>query len=162
MVQRPASFEIPDRPGAYLFRDRHGAVLYVGKAKSLRKRVANYFGRDLLTRTRNMVEASDSVEWIVTDNEIEAIHLEYTLIQKHQPRFNIRLKDDKSFPFLAITRNEEWPRAAVMRGKRRKGTQYFGPYAHAYATTSRGAPARVWGRWSPGSTWRMWTDWPNS
>lgn len=133
MVQRPAPSEIPDRPGAYLFRDRHGAVLYVGKAKSLRKRVANYFGRDLLTRTRNMVEASDAVEWIVTDNEIEAIHLEYTLIQKHQPRFNIRLRDDKSFPFLAITRNEEWPRATVMRGKRRKGTQYFGPYAHAYA-----------------------------
>jgi len=133
MVQRPASSEIPDRPGAYLFRDRHGAVLYVGKAKSLRKRVANYFGRDLLARTSNMVGASESIEWIVTDNEIEAIHLEYTLIQKHQPRFNIRLRDDKSFPFLAITTNEEWPRATVMRGKHRKGTRYFGPYAHAYA-----------------------------
>ncbi|MFH2072590.1 MAG: GIY-YIG nuclease family protein, partial [Actinomycetota bacterium] len=133
MVQRPAPSEIPDRPGVYLFRDRHGAVLYVGKAKSLRKRVANYFGVDLAARTLNMVETADAVEWIVTDNEVEAIHLEYTLIQKHQPRFNIRLRDDKSFPFLAITRGEEWPRATVMRGKRRKGTQYFGPYAHAYA-----------------------------
>ncbi|MBU1226934.1 MAG: excinuclease ABC subunit UvrC [Actinobacteria bacterium] len=132
-MQRPAPSEIPDRPGVYLFRDRHGAVLYVGKAKSLRKRVANYFGVDLAARTLNMVETADAVEWIVTDNEVEAIHLEYTLIQKHQPRFNIRLRDDKSFPFLAITRGEEWPRATVMRGKRRKGTQYFGPYAHAYA-----------------------------
>jgi len=133
MVQRPAPSEIPDLPGTYLFRDRHGAVLYVGKAKSLRKRLANYFGSDLAVRTRNMVEAADSVEWIVTENEVEALHLEYTLIQRHQPRFNIRLRDDKSFPFLAITRGEDWPRATVMRGKRRKGTQYFGPYAHAYA-----------------------------
>jgi len=133
MVQRPAPSEIPDLPGTYLFRDRHGAVLYAGKAKSLRKRVANYFGSDLAVRTRNMVEAADSVEWIVTDNEVEALHLEYTLIQRHQPRFNIRLRDDKSFPFLAITRGEDWPRATVIRGKRRKGTQYFGPYAHAYA-----------------------------
>jgi len=133
MVQRPAPSEIPDRPGAYLFRDRHGAVLYVGKAKSLRKRVANYFATDLAVRTRNMVEAADSVEWIVTDNEVEAFHLEYTLIQRHQPRFNIRLRDDKSYPFLAISRSDDWPRASVMRGKRRKGTQYFGPYAHAYA-----------------------------
>ena len=133
MVQRPAPSEIPDRPGVYMFRDRHGAVLYVGKAKSLRKRVANYFAADLAVRTRNMVEAADSVEWIVTDNEVAAFHLEYTLIQKHQPRFNIRLRDDKSYPFLAITRSEEWPRATVMRGKRRKGNQYFGPYAHTYA-----------------------------
>ncbi|MCJ7725084.1 MAG: GIY-YIG nuclease family protein, partial [Acidimicrobiia bacterium] len=129
MVQRPAPSEIPDRPGAYLFRDRHGAVLYAGKAKSLRKRVANYFATDLAVRTRNMVEAADSVEWIVTENEVEAFHLEYTLIQKHQPRFNIRLRDDKSYPFLAITRSEDWPRATVTRGRRRKGTQYFGPYA---------------------------------
>lgn len=133
MLERPASSEIPDQPGVYLFRDRHGAVLYVGKAKSLRKRVANYFAPDLAVRTRNMVDAAESVEWIVTDNEVEAIHLEYTLIQRHQPRFNIRLRDDKSYPFLAITRSEEWPRATVMRGRRRKGNQYFGPFAHAYA-----------------------------
>ena len=131
MVRKPT--DIPDSPGAYLFRDAAGAVLYVGKAKSLRKRVANYFTTGLSPRTRSMVEAADSVEWIVTDSDVAAIMLEYSLIKKHRPRFNIRLKDDKSFPYLAITRNQEWPRASVMRGKRRKGTQYFGPYAQAYA-----------------------------
>ena len=133
MVLRPLPDEIPDTPGAYLFRDRHGAVLYAGKAKSLRKRLANYFGADLSPRTRTMVDAADSVDWIVTGNEVEALMVEYSLIQKHQPRFNIRLRDDKSFPYLAITRSDEWPRATVMRGKRHKGNQYFGPYAHAYA-----------------------------
>ncbi|MBT8213743.1 MAG: excinuclease ABC subunit UvrC [Acidimicrobiia bacterium] len=132
-MRRPPSSEIPDAPGAYLFRDAHGAVLYVGKAKSLRKRLANYFARDLQPRTRAMVDAADSVEWIVTDGEIAALHLEFNLIKQHAPRFNIRLKDDKSFPYLAITRSEDWPRALVMRGRRRKGTEYFGPYAHAYA-----------------------------
>ena len=133
MVRRPPSSSVPDSPGVYLFRDAHGAVLYVGKAKSIRKRLANYFARDLLARTRAMVEAAESVEWIVTDNEVAALMLEYSLAQEHQPRFNIRLRDDKSFPYLAITRYQEWPRAMVMRGKRRKGVQYFGPYAHAYA-----------------------------
>lgn len=132
-VRRPQPAEIPDTPGAYIFRDEHGAVLYVGKAKSLRKRVSSYFTRVLATRTIAMVSAADSVEWIVTENEVEAVMLEYSLIQKHKPRFNIRLRDDKSYPFLALTRSEEWPRATVMRGKRRKGTEYFGPYAHAYA-----------------------------
>ncbi len=131
MVRRPP--DIPDAPGAYLFRDRNGAVLYVGKAKSLRKRLANYFTVGLEPRTRSMVDAADSVDWIVTDSEVAAIMLEYSLIKEHRPRFNIRLRDDKSFPYLAITRNQEWPRASVMRGRRRKGTQYFGPYAHAYA-----------------------------
>ncbi|MCB2224249.1 MAG: excinuclease ABC subunit UvrC [Actinobacteria bacterium] len=133
MVERPAPSEIPDRPGVYLWRDRHGAVLYVGKAKSLRKRIANYFASDLPVRTANMVDAAATVEWIVTDSDVAALHLEFTLIQQHQPRFNIRLRDDKSFPYLAITRSDAWPRATVMRGRRRKGTQYFGPYAHAYA-----------------------------
>jgi len=133
MVSRPQPEEIPDSPGAYLFRDRHGAVLYAGKAKSLRKRVANYFGAELSVRTQAMVDRAASVDWIVTDNEVEALMVEYSLIQKHRPRFNIRLRDDKSFPYLAITRSEEWPRATVMRGKRQKGHQYFGPYAHAYA-----------------------------
>jgi len=132
-VRRPPAAEIPDAPGAYQFRDDHGALLYVGKAKSLRKRVGSYFSRDLPVRTKAMVSAADSVDWIVTETEVEAIMLEYSLIQQHQPRFNIRLRDDKSYPFLAITRSEEWPRATVMRGKRRSGTQYFGPYAHAYA-----------------------------
>ena len=133
VVRRPPPAEIPNGPGAYQFRDRHGAILYVGKAKSLRKRVGSYFSRDLATRTRAMVAAAESVDWIVTETEVEALMLEYTLIQKHQPRFNIRLRDDKSYPFLAITRSEEWPRATVMRGKRRSGTEYFGPYGHAYA-----------------------------
>ena len=124
---------LPRKPGVYLMRDRHGKVIYVGKAKSLRKRVGSYFSRGLSTRTMAMVTAADTVDWIVTETEVEAIMLEYELIQKHQPRFNIRLRDDKSFPFLAITRSEEWPRATVMRGKLKSGTQYFGPYAHAYA-----------------------------
>ncbi len=132
-MRRPTSAEIPDAPGAYLFRDSHGQVLYVGKAKSLRKRVANYFGKDLQVRTQAMVDAADSVDWIVTDSEVAALMLEYSLIKKHRPRFNIRLRDDKSYPYLAITRSDEWPRARVMRGKKRKGTEYFGPYAHTYA-----------------------------
>jgi len=133
MVRKPATSEVPESAGAYVFRDRHGAVLYVGKAKSLRSRVLSYFGRELALRTRAMVDSADTVEWIVTDTEVEALLLEYSLIQKHKPRFNIRLRDDKSYPYLAITRSEEWPRATVMRGKRRRGNQYFGPYGHAYA-----------------------------
>jgi len=133
MERRPAPAEIPDLPGAYLFRDRHGAVTYVGKAASLRKRVSSYFTKDLAVRTRAMVDASESVEWIVTDTEVEALMVEYSLIQSHQPRFNIRLRDDKSYPYLAITTSEQWPRATVMRGARRAGNRYFGPYGHAYA-----------------------------
>jgi len=133
MERRPPASEIPDRPGAYLFRDRHGEVLYVGKARSLRKRLPAYFARELPARTRAMVEGADSVEWIVTDGEVAALMMEYNLIKEHRPRFNIRLRDDKSYPYLAITRGEEWPRATVMRGKRRGDTQYFGPYANAYA-----------------------------
>ena len=133
MVAKPAPAEIPESPGAYMFRDHHGAVLYAGKAKSLRSRVNSYFARELAPRTRAMVDAADTVEWIVTDTEVEALLLEYGLIQKHKPRFNIRLRDDKSYPYLAMTRSEEWPRATVMRGKRRRGNQYFGPYGHAYA-----------------------------
>jgi excinuclease ABC subunit C len=107
--------------------------VYVGKAKSLRKRTANYFAADLPPRTRTMVNAAADLEWIVTESELAALMLEYSLIQELQPTYNVRLKDDKSFPYLAITRNEEWPRAAVMRGKRRKGVEYFGPYAKAYS-----------------------------
>ena len=133
MVQRPPTSSVPDSPGVYMFRDQHGAVLYVGKAKSIRKRLSNYFACDLAPRTRAMVDSADTVEWIVTENEVAALMMEYSLAQEHQPRFNIRLRDDKSFPYLAITRYQDWPRAMVMRGKRRKGVQYFGPYAHAYA-----------------------------
>ena len=132
-VNRPPPAEIPDAPGAYLFRNAHGQVTYVGKAKSLRKRVASYFTKDLAPRTRAMMEASDRVEWIVVNSEVAALFLEYSLIKEHRPRFNIRLRDDKSYPYLAITRSDQWPRARVMRGTKKKGTQYFGPYAHVYA-----------------------------
>jgi excinuclease ABC subunit C len=110
-------------------------VIYVGKASSLRQRLSNYFQdpRSLPPRTAAMVAAADSVEWTLVRNEVEAIMLEYSLIKQHRPRFNIRLRDDKSYPFLAITLDDEWPRAMVVRGRKRKGVRYFGPYAHAYA-----------------------------
>ena len=133
MVPRPPPAEVPDTPGVYLFRDEHGEVLYVGKALSLRKRIANYFASDLPVKTRAMTQAAESLEWIVTPSDVAAIMLEYSLVQAQQPRFNIRLRDDKSFPYLAITDDETWPRAMVMRGKRRKGVRYFGPYARAYS-----------------------------
>ncbi len=135
MVARPPAGSIPDTPGSYQFKDGHGRVIYVGKAKSLRSRLSNYFAapHTLLPRTRQMVQAAETVEWIEVRNEVEALFLEYNLIKEHRPRFNIRLKDDKSYPFLAVTLDEEWPRAMVMRGKKRKGVRYFGPYAHAYA-----------------------------
>jgi excinuclease ABC subunit C len=133
MLARPRPSEIPDIPGVYLFRDEHGEVLYVGKALSLRKRIANYFAPDLPVKTKAMMAAASALDWIVTSSDVAAIMLEYSLIQEHQPRFNIRLRDDKSFPYLAITADEEWPRAMVMRGKRRKGVRYFGPYARAYS-----------------------------
>ena len=133
MRTRPPAANVPDAPGVYIFRDVEGRPLYVGKAKSLRKRTANYFTSDLAPRTRAMVDAADDLDWIVTDSEVAALMLEYSLVQEYQPQFNVRLKDDKSFPYLAITRYEEWPRAMVMRGKRRKGVQYFGPFARAYS-----------------------------
>src|SRR3954467_4944608 len=135
MLQRPPAGTIPDAPGSYQFKDRDGRVIYVGKAKSLRSRLSNYFQNPahLLPRTAQMVQAADSVEWIEVRNEVEALMLEYNLIQRHRPRFNIRLGDDKSSPFMAITMSDEWPRAMVRRGAKEKGTRYFGPYAHAYA-----------------------------
>jgi excinuclease ABC subunit C len=135
MVARPEPGSIPDAPGSYQFLEAGGRVVYVGKAKSLRSRLSNYFAPEysLPERTRQMVQAADRVEWIVAQNEVEAFFLEYNLIKRHRPRFNIRLKDDKSYPFLAVTLDEEWPRAMVMRGQKRKGVRYFGPFAHAYA-----------------------------
>jgi excinuclease ABC subunit C len=132
-VERPVPSTIPDTPGSYQFKDARGRVLYVGKAKSLRSRVMSYFGTGLTERTRQMVAAADTVEWIGVRNEVEALFLEFNLIQKHRPRFNIRYNDDKSYPYLAVTLDEEWPRAMVLRGAKRKGVRYFGPYAHAYA-----------------------------
>jgi excinuclease ABC subunit C len=133
--QRPPAGTIPDAPGSYQFKDRDGRVIYVGKAKSLRSRLSNYFVNpvSLPPRTAQMVATADSVEWIQVDNDVEALMLEYSLIKQHRPRFNIRLRDDKSYPFLALTMDDEWPRAMVMRGQKRKGVRYFGPYGHAYA-----------------------------
>jgi len=134
-MKRPPPGTIPDRPGSYQFKDEHGRVIYVGKAKSLRQRLSNYFGNPALMnpRTAQMVATAATVEWIEVQNEVEALMLEYSLIKQHRPRFNIRLIDDKSYPFLAITLSDQWPRARVMRGAKQKGTKYFGPYAHAYA-----------------------------
>jgi len=135
MVQRPPAGTIPDTPGSYQFKDGDGRVIYVGKAKSLRSRLSSYFQdpRNLHQRTRQMVEAAESVEWMQVGNEVEALMLEYTLIQRHKPRFNVRYMDDKSYPFLCVTTVDEWPRAMVMRGKHKKGNRYFGPYGQAYA-----------------------------
>jgi excinuclease ABC subunit C len=132
-ASRPAPSSIPDAPGAYLFRDADGRVVYAGKASSLRKRLASYWGKPLHARTEAMVESATSVEWIVASTEVDALMLEYNLIQKHKPRFNIRYRDDKSYPYLAITVGEKWPRAQVLRGTKRKGVRYFGPYGHAWA-----------------------------
>ncbi len=135
MVVRPPASEIPDAPGSYQFKDVEGRVLYVGKAKSLRSRINSYFANPATQhpRTVQMVATAETVEWIQVRNDVEALMLEYNLIKEHRPRFNVRLVDDKSFPYLAVTTSDRWPRARVMRGAKKKGTRYFGPYAHAYA-----------------------------
>ncbi|MCD9873965.1 excinuclease ABC subunit UvrC [Streptomyces guryensis] len=132
---RPKPGQIPDSPGVYRFRDEHRRVIYVGKAKSLRQRLANYF-QDLASlhpRTRTMVTTAASVEWTVVSTEVEALQLEYSWIKEFDPRFNVKYRDDKSYPYLAVTMNEEFPRVQVMRGHKRKGVRYFGPYGHAWA-----------------------------
>ncbi|MFI8565849.1 excinuclease ABC subunit UvrC [Rhodococcus sp. NPDC078407] len=132
---RPATGTIPVEPGVYKFRDPHGRVVYVGKAKSLRSRLNSYFAdvASLHPRTRQMVTTAASVEWTVVTTEVEALQLEYNWIKEFDPRFNVRYRDDKSYPMLAVTMNEEFPRLFVYRGPRRKGVRYFGPYAHAWA-----------------------------
>lgn len=132
-VARPEPSTVPDQPGVYLFRDAEGRVVYVGKARSLRKRLASYWSRPLHPRTEAMMAAAESVDWIVASTEVDALMLEYNLIKQHQPRFNIRYKDDKSYPYLAVTVGERWPRAQVLRGTRRRDVRYFGPFGHAYA-----------------------------
>jgi len=132
---RPAPGEIPDSPGVYRFRDPHGRVVYVGKAKSLRSRLSSYF-QDLMAlhpRTQAMVTTASSVDWVTVGTEVEALQLEYSWIKEYDPRFNVRYRDDKSYPYLAVTLDEEFPRITVMRGAKRKGVRYFGPYAHAWA-----------------------------
>ncbi|HEX3707081.1 MAG TPA: excinuclease ABC subunit UvrC [Mycobacteriales bacterium] len=132
---RPAAGSIPDSPGVYRFRDDHGRVIYVGKAKSLRSRLGSYF-QDIAAlhiRTQTMVRTAASVDWTVVATEVEALQLEYSWIKQYDPRFNVRYRDDKSYPWLAVTLDETYPRAQVMRGAKRKGVKYFGPYTHAWA-----------------------------
>ncbi|MGH3482938.1 MAG: excinuclease ABC subunit UvrC, partial [Nocardioidaceae bacterium] len=132
---RPAPGTIPDAPGVYRFRDEHGRVIYVGKAKSLRARLSSYF-QDLAhqhPRTQTMVTTAAGVEWTVVSNEVEALQLEYSWIKEYDPRFNVKYRDDKSYPWLAVTLNEEFPRVMVGRGAKRRGVRYFGPYSHAWA-----------------------------
>ena len=132
---RPKPGQIPDSPGVYKFRDEHRRVIYVGKAKSLRQRLSSYFQdiTNLHPRTATMVTTAASVEWTVVSTEVEALQLEYSWIKEFDPRFNVKYRDDKSYPSLAVTMNEEFPRVQVMRGPKRKGVRYFGPYAHAWA-----------------------------
>ncbi|HET8642395.1 MAG TPA: excinuclease ABC subunit UvrC [Pseudonocardiaceae bacterium] len=132
---RPAPGTIPDAPGVYRFRDAGGRVIYVGKAKSLRSRLNSYFAdlSALHVRTRQMVTSAAGVEWTVVSTEVEALQLEYNWIKEFDPRFNVRYRDDKSYPVLAVTLHEEYPRLHVYRGPRRKGVRYFGPFAHAWA-----------------------------
>ncbi|MGW5396995.1 excinuclease ABC subunit UvrC [Streptomyces sp. NPDC003952] len=132
---RPEPGQIPDSPGVYKFRDEHRRVIYVGKAKSLRQRLASYF-QDLAglhPRTATMVTTAASVEWTVVSTEVEALQLEYSWIKEFDPRFNVKYRDDKSYPSLAVTMNEDYPRVQVMRGPKKKGVRYFGPYGHAWA-----------------------------
>ncbi|MDR1295354.1 MAG: excinuclease ABC subunit UvrC [Bifidobacteriaceae bacterium] len=132
---RPAPGEIPTEPGVYRFRDANGRVVYVGKAKNLRSRLSNYFQdpSGLHPRTRHMVASANSVEWTVVATEVEALSLEYSWIKEFDPRFNIKYRDDKSYPYLALTMTETYPRAQVLRGAKKKGNRYFGPFSHAWA-----------------------------
>ena len=132
---RPAPGTIPTSAGVYRFRDATGRVVYVGKAKSLRSRLNSYFAdlSALHPRTRQMVTTAASVEWTVVSTEVEALQLEYSWIKEYDPRFNVKYRDDKSYPSLAVTLHEEFPRLQVMRGPKKKGVRYFGPYAHAWA-----------------------------
>jgi excinuclease ABC subunit C len=132
---RPAPGSIPESPGVYRFRDSHGRVIYVGKAKNLRARLSSYFAdfAGLHPRTQSMVTSAAGVDWTVVGTEVEALQLEYSWIKEFDPRFNVRYRDDKSYPYLAVTLDEEYPRVMVMRGAKRRGTRYFGPYSHAWA-----------------------------
>ena len=132
---RPAPGSIPEAPGVYRFSDSRGRVVYVGKAKSLRQRLNSYFAdlTNLHPRTRQMVTTAAQVEWTVVATEVEALQLEYNWIKEFDPRFNVRYRDDKTYPVLAVTLHEDFPRLHVYRGPRRKGVRYFGPYAHAWA-----------------------------
>ena len=135
MIERPSPDSIPDAPGSYQFFDEDGRVIYVGKAKSLRNRVMSYFASlDALSpKTAQMISQAVKVEWVQVATEVEALLLEYSLIKTYKPRFNVRLIDDKSYPWLAISLSERWPGAYVTRGKLRRGTRYYGPYTNVKA-----------------------------
>ncbi|MFW0182886.1 excinuclease ABC subunit UvrC [Rothia sp. CCM 9417] len=132
---RPAPGEIPTQPGVYRFRDEYGRIIYVGKAKNLRNRLNSYFAKvdSLSPKTYAMVHTAASVEWTVVGSELESLQLEYTWIKEFKPRFNIAFRDDKSYPYLAVTLKDRYPRAQVMRGEKKKGVRYFGPYSQAWA-----------------------------
>ena len=132
---RPAPGAIPESPGVYRFRDNRGRVIYVGKAKSLRQRLNQYFAdfASLHPRTQAMLSSAAGVDWTIVTTEVEALQLEYSWIKEYDPRFNVKYRDDKSYPYLAVTMSEDYPRVMVMRGAKRKGTRYFGPYSHAWA-----------------------------
>ena len=132
---RPAPGSIPESPGVYRFRDSRGRVIYVGKAKNLRSRLNSYFAdfAGLHPRTQSMLRSAAGVDWTIVGTEVEALQLEYSWIKEFDPRFNVRYRDDKSYPYLAVTLGEEFPRVTVMRGAKRRGVRYFGPYSHAWA-----------------------------
>ena len=135
MLKQPEQGSIPTKPGSYQFFDKTGTIIYVGKAKNLRNRVNSYFGskKTMASRTKRMMQEATHLEWIQVRNELEALMLEFTLIKEHKPRFNVDLKDNKSYPYLSVTLNEKWPRPTITRGKRRKGVRYFGPYGNVKA-----------------------------
>jgi len=135
VLKQPEQGTIPTKPGSYQFFDKTGTVIYVGKAKNLRNRVNSYFGssKTMASRTQRMMEEATHLEWIQVRNELEALMLEFTLIKEHKPRFNVDLKDNKSYPYLSVTLNEKWPRPTITRGKRKKGVRYFGPYGNVKA-----------------------------
>jgi len=151
---RPAPGTIPEQPGVYRFRDGDGRVIYVGKAKNLRSRLNSYFAdpQGLHPRTHKMVHTAISVDWVVVDTEVAALQLEFSWIKEFDPRFNVMYRDDKSYPYLAVTVGEEYPRLQVMRGEKRKGVRYFGPFSHAWAIREtldlllRVFPARTCGK----------------
>jgi len=132
---RPAPGEIPEAPGVYRYRDGRGRVIYVGKAKSLRQRLNQYFAdfAGLHPRTQAMLTEAASVDWTIVSTEVEALQLEYSWIKEYDPKFNVKYRDDKSYPYLAVTMSEDYPRVQVMRGAKKRGTRYFGPYSHAWA-----------------------------
>ncbi|HUY85939.1 MAG TPA: excinuclease ABC subunit UvrC [Acidimicrobiales bacterium] len=132
-LEKPPAASIPNAPGSYQFKDSAGRVIYVGKARSLRSRIGSYFAdpKSLTPKTYQMMSEAASIEWIRVGTDPEAVLLEYSLIKEHRPRFNIQLRDDKSYPFLALTISDEWPRPVVTRGHRKRGVRYFGPYASA-------------------------------